>query len=476
MQAITNRVIKIQQEDFLPIGEIQSIGTVSTIWRRPWADQYRITCRTHTPSSTPPAQAGERKTSAVTSSARTKIFDACHFTAKQKKPFSTFLTLTLDKLARLRINGFEVVAAYSDVETQDTFEICDAENGRFLRASSVQNELSRFFDAMQKIYARGVKTFYKRGQIETNEDGHPYTAIKYEKGKIEGGKFGLHYKRGKLKQTTWNNDSLSWNQYTEIKYDKSLSYLWVAEAPENEHGEKNMHVHVMLAWRVGFSVFNQWAKRIEKLWGQGFAHLEKIKGDTTGQHAAAYVAGYLNKGEQGEIIGNRYNISSAARAPLWEPVKNYAWHIMGQLIESQRFAQMAKTRPLIQKKSAIKAKIKTAADTLKNSLYASLKKISRELRNVQGGLRFTRNVVIAEGMQAFENFLIFAREAGWQKECKPVSQYGAMLQKKLEKIIGNMPPEFKNTMAEVYKQEAMYYLHNTTKTNEGIIYYEQYAA
>jgi hypothetical protein len=33
-------------------------------------------------------------------------------------------------------------------------------------------------------------------------------------------------------------------------------------------------------------MFNAWAKRIEQLWGCGFAHLEKIK---DGEAAAAYM-------------------------------------------------------------------------------------------------------------------------------------------------------------------------------------------
>jgi len=119
-------------------------------------------------------------------------------------------------------------------------------------------------------------------------------------------------------------------------HDAKLKYCWVAENPENSAGDDNPHLHVLLSWRVPFEIFDAWVTRIEKIWGQDFAHLEKIKEPMKAGAYMAKVAGYLTKaaGEsnQGEIRGNSYSVSEGARAPEWECICRAELGIMGHLI------------------------------------------------------------------------------------------------------------------------------------------------
>jgi len=148
--------------------------------------------------------------------------------------------------------------------------------------TSIQKEASRCFDAWGKMY--------KRGLVREGIEGH----------------------------------------------DDDFDYLWVVEVPDNEQGEPNPHLHVLMRWAVPFGKFDGWSIRLEKSWGQGFAHLEKIK---NGKSAGAYIAkaiGYIckaqGKADQGKVRGNRYGISQSARAPGWELMSKMQLGCMSQLI------------------------------------------------------------------------------------------------------------------------------------------------
>lgn len=81
-----------------------------------------------------------------------------------------------------------------------------------------------------------------------------------------------------------------WNTETGEKVPAEtgqIPYCWVVEIPQNDNGEDNPHVHILMKWRVPYRQFKCWANRIEKIWGHGFAHLEKIKDP---ECAGAYMA------------------------------------------------------------------------------------------------------------------------------------------------------------------------------------------
>lgn len=191
--------------------------------------------------------------------------------------------LTDNGLRKLTDSAAYVAAQRGGYTTFVTLTFDDQGRERLEKGkTTIQREASRCFDAWAKMYQRGLK----RQGIAGNSD--------------------------------------------------DFDYLWVVEVPDNEQGEPNPHLHVLMRWAVPFDKFEGWAGRLEKAWGQGFAHLEKIK---DGKSAGAYIAkaiGYLckaqGKSDQGTVRGNRYGISKSARAPGWELLSKNQLDCMSQLI------------------------------------------------------------------------------------------------------------------------------------------------
>lgn len=246
--------IKRQREN------LEGAGKFAVITRREWSEEFRVRVEVELPHGQPPEQSGSRETETLTMRGARAIADSCHYMALEKGGYSTFLTLTLDDAARQRVAAGE---------------------------KTVQKEISRFFDAAQKMYQRG-----------------------------------------------WVNDATG----NELPgHDSPLAYCWVVENPKNAQGEDNPHAHILMKWRVPYREFEGWASRVEKLWGQGFAHLEKIKEPEKAGAYMAKAAGYLTKAsgqdDQGKVRGNRYGISKVSRAPGWVQVGRFEAGIMGSLIK-----------------------------------------------------------------------------------------------------------------------------------------------
>lgn len=245
---------------------------IARISHREWSDEYRIRVQADiNPSDPPPQQAGERTTKDLSSRGARNILESGAFVSAVRGGYTTFLTLTFDNDARSRIiNG-------------DT---------------TIGSECSRFFDALNKMYQRGWST---DNQVLSSQHGF---------------------------------DCIGASEVIPPSRDK-LDYLWVAECPKNKKGELNPHCHVLLRWSVEPYLFHDWASRIEKLWGYGFAKLERIKHADAASGYLLKALGYLTKGEktdQGEINGNRYNISKAARAPKWELIGSFHAQNMAAII------------------------------------------------------------------------------------------------------------------------------------------------
>ena len=168
------------------------------------------------------------------------------------------------------------------LRTTASGEFCTIADRSQHKPLTIQKEVSRVMDGWQKVYQRGMKA-----------DGVP-------------------------------------------GHKDKLDYIWVVEIPENQYGQPNPHIHVLMRWAVPFEKFRVWAKRLETLWGHGFAHLEKIDDPQAAGAYMAKAAGYITKAsgkaDQGEVRGNRYGISATARAPDWEKIGESQLHIMGQLI------------------------------------------------------------------------------------------------------------------------------------------------
>lgn len=235
-------------------------------------------------------------------------------------------------------------ASYCPVDTfydhkKDKFVYCcdvTGTNGDDVTYSTIQKEVSRFFDAANKMRQRGWKgqKSYPWGQVKcfAREDSRTYENGK-KKHTITCHGQGVQLE-AKPSQVVSVDGYLADKK---IKYKrKGVSYTWVVENPLNEDGQRNPHIHILMDWRVKYSHFGCWAQRLESLWGQGFAHIEKIKDSESAGAYMAKAAGYLSKAQgeddQGPVRGNRYGISKCARAPEWCCLGKYPMHVMGHLI------------------------------------------------------------------------------------------------------------------------------------------------
>ena len=215
-----------------------------------------------------------------------------------------------------------------------------------------------------------------------------------------------------------------------------LKYCWVAENPQNDAGEDNPHLHVLMSWRVPFAVFDAWAKRIEGIWGQGFAHLEKIKDPEQAGAYMAKAAGYMTKAQgatdQGEIRGNRYGISADARAPEWALVGRYELGIMGHLIADVYDFFGFKYGPKFKARRKLNGALNAAKETAKELKEARQRqtpeqlkrraKIGQKLQKVRAEINelpavSSKYQILIKSKTAFDEFWSWATNAEKGDKC-----------------------------------------------------------
>ena len=237
---------------------VNSPGCRAVVEFKEWADEWRLRTEVDGQNLQPPEQAGQRISEMLSHRGASKIAESCAYMSVVKDGYKTFVTGTFTDEVRQQIAEGE---------------------------TTIQKEVSRTMDALQKMYRRGWTT--KAGE------------------RIQG-------------------------------HAEGLPYCWVVEVPKNTEGDDNPHIHMLLGWRVEYRYFQEWAERIEAIWGNGYFHLEKIKDSTCAGAYMAKAAGYLSKAQdndsQGEVKGNRYGISAVARAPGWAVYAKTQLHIVSQLI------------------------------------------------------------------------------------------------------------------------------------------------
>ena len=446
--------------DYAP--ELKQAGTWAVLEKRPWAGEQRIRMETR-PGATAdmPTNEGDRITAMLTERGARKISESCFFMACQRGGFSTFATLTLSNEAREKLARRVVVAKYpmsaagfahipvdaarvkqgplgvqyqTDGETPVYNvseqvplppEVRNIESGSLYTplkevwAWSVQKEASRFFEAAGKMYQRGWQYQDDNGEI-VKVPGSSKCIPKQRTATTEGA------------AVTW----LMNGPYTPIRLTaEPLAYLWVAENPDmsekcwkpehsrpvgDENGEllTNPHIHLMMKWAVPFKHFKAWAARLESLWGHGFAHLEKIKDPQKAGSYVAKAAGYLSKAQgkndQGEIRGNRYAISSRARAPAWIETERYQVGMMGWLLAEASEIWNNKHGPKIQEREKLKRNLEAASDP------GTRKKIGKLLEKVRGKIeplaRASKYGVIFKNDTQKTQFFEWAKRRGWTPE------------------------------------------------------------
>ncbi|MBQ0780903.1 MAG: hypothetical protein KBT79_08875 [Thalassolituus oleivorans] len=343
-------------------------GAYAVLTYREWSDEYRIRTRVETTGGTlPPSHNGPRVTAMLSQRGVRKIAESCAYVAKQHDGYSTFLTLTFNPEQRFRL---QAGGQYSELETHAV-----------MHPTTIQKEVSRFCDGISKMWQRGW-------QAEFTINGRRIACVDKH-----GGTLG-----------------------EEPHGEAPLLYCWVAEVPDNDQGQPNPHVHMMIQWRVPHSLFLCWAKRFEELWGNGLAHLEKIK---DGEAASAYMmkaAGYLckaqGKTDQGRIRGNRYGISAEARAPDWVTIDEKQLHIMGRLIADVHDHLTTRYAREYQLKRTLKRELDNAQKGTR--LRHIIGKQLEQVRKVISDLPIVASPyqVILKGKDAFYEFINWAKSPG----------------------------------------------------------------
>lgn len=320
-------------------------GLFTVIQHREWSDEYRIRTRVETSLSTPPVRSGPLVSNFLTSAAARKITESCYFMAEKHKGFKTFVTGTFKPETRAAIAAGE---------------------------TTIQREVSRTMDALQKMYLRGWQ----------GTDGEKHAG-----------------------------------------HDSTLKYCWVVEIPKNEQGEENPHVHFMVDWRVKKKHFTEWAARIESIWGHGYFHLEKIKDPLCAGAYMAKAAGYLTKGkqeDQGRVKGNRYGISKNARAPGWFTIQETELNVMGKLIAEMNEMMMAKYGQTYGAREHLKRELENCPKSDKKrrlKIGRSLQKLRTKINNIQ--IVASKYQIILKGKKAFSWFIGWAMGAGWKPNNRP---------------------------------------------------------
>jgi len=390
--------------------------------KRDWSKQVKLQVTYHpSPSDAPQAPTGERNTEKLSQNAVKKIFESGAYVAACHGGFSTFLTLTFDDFERAKLfatdsnvhltsQGCEFSPLSDDMAPYSPLQI------------TIGSEVSRFLDGAKRMFHRGFsyKQSHLTGQAnlplegdEVRVSGHYKPApLMGKKNKVElfGPAKPLSSKRWKAKSIWGCESKIELVGPARAKAD--FHYIWVAECPTNEHGQPNPHVHILLNWQVKPEHFQAWAKRIERLWGHGIAHLERIHYKDAAASYLIKAVGYAAKGsndDQGLIKGNRYNIARCSRAPKWEALASFDVHNMTGIIKECGYRLERWRAPIkrsITRKQNLKEETKKAIDINKKTrkvdavvkLHRLIKKLDDEIKAEKEHLR-SRGVFASSGNQ-----------------------------------------------------------------------------
>lgn len=379
-------------------GFVKNAPVMARLFHRDWSNEWRVRLQAQSrPSIMPPAQSGERFTDKLTDGAVRKVFESGAYVQALRGGYTTFGTLTFTEAQREKIltskpqsknrtkpglfgtivvmspHGKEPyrikasgsfswlddmgkqgeMAAVNQESIKPTGEIdefgrkifdigdpCIRASGPWTKIrdyypdSSIGSEVSRFIDLAQKMYQRGWVPDYMPARVKRGQERVKPAGTKC--GKVIADGLFTPIRRGDRKDKIIQHPRCK-----EIKKDVykicavPLDYCWVAEMPANEDGEPNPHVHILLRWQVPKTHFFAWVGRLERIWGNGFAKIERIKHAKAGASYLVKAVGYAAKGSdgnQGLIRGNRYSIGAVSRAKDWEEMGSFIADNMAAII------------------------------------------------------------------------------------------------------------------------------------------------
>lgn len=432
-------------------------GTFARLARREWSGEYRLRCVADmSKGKAPPAQSGDRITRNLSARGAAAIQDSCEYLHLGGEGYKTFLTLTLSEENRKRfyrrvaVLGSEVVSGEKYKRTickiwrsqidKERIEgaglrILDEAEGDYCSVTYTPNyvsgvlpdgpytpvsfpweltlstEVSRFANSIGKMRLRGWVPRYRRSGVVKVGVSDSYCPIQ------------------------WNHDKERLSGTEPVK--GKLPYLWVAECPQNKNDMPNPHVHMLLSWSMPWRLFPAWAKRVEAIWGLGFAKLEIIRDTEKSAYYIAKAAGYLSKGQgsgdQGEIRGNRYGIASVSRAPGWVSVGVWSWGVLGHIISEARSVWWGIIAPMRKKRDELLRELgdvgggdKWGRRRVLASVIDIRKKISR-LPMVVGAY----NVIFKQD-SALLGFVNWAKQCGWSMSEHPSHPWLEEFKKQLD--------------------------------------------
>ncbi|OLQ71217.1 hypothetical protein BIT28_03360 [Photobacterium proteolyticum] len=386
------------------------------LMNREWSGQYKVQYYTQTPASAAPdAVCGERFTEKLTKRAVKNIFESAAYVSACHGGFTTFLTLTFSQEQRCKIFGgmnatatetpidiqknmadpvTNIAGPYCDIDFSAddpaaTVNILDDGTVKVLNGnreiagdytplcnrpkelytltktaeSTIGKEVSRFMDGVKKMYHRGWVADHT---VEVDaESGAKFCPLPKVETQIAG-----YRKAGEFGPT---------------KEPANFHYIWVAECPANDDGEPNPHVHVLLNWSVPQQLFSAWANRIEGIWGNGFAHLERIRESKAAGTYIIKAVGYAAKGDnadQGLIKGNRYNIARCSRAPAWECIASFEADNMAAIIKECGYKLEQWKKPLSRTLHRIEKQLNQTVKA--RAIAKKAKKPQQEINKLKG--------------------------------------------------------------------------------------------
>ncbi|MGR5096863.1 hypothetical protein ACPV5O_26365 [Vibrio maritimus] len=382
--------------------------------RRDWSQQTRIQQVVETPASDAPEQnSGDRFTDKLTKRAVKNIFETGAYVAVKHGGFKTFLTLTFDAARRRRVlDGMDFTEdglPYSPVEFKQNFA---------KPVTDIGGAYTAFNWRKGKVHRPTVKLMNGNGEIAGDycplftKPEKPWVVIgtKTTMG-AEMSKFINALKKLRRRgfvavvperdaETGCCFSPLPKVKATVLKDQSDFHYLWVAECPANEDGEPNPHVHLLMDWDMAPELFLPWAERIERLWGNGYAKLERIKQPKAAGKYIIKAVGYAAKGSnanQGIIRGNRYNMAACSRAPSWETLASFEAGNMAGIISELGHKLDQWKKPILrtikrnqakmEKSIAGAAVAKNKGDLItKNKLARKIKWLENEIKQASSAL------------------------------------------------------------------------------------------
>ncbi|MGF1909173.1 hypothetical protein L4C38_07020 [Vibrio kasasachensis] len=462
-------------------GETKRPPVSMQLMHRSWNETYKFQVVTEIPSSAAPAaNVGERYSEKLTSRSVSKIFEAGAYTAACHGGFSTFLTLTFTKAQRLAMFGGmldaeecrsmganhpivykrNMVTVHPKRNEKKTWHPITDIGGEYWTVPSKDNPRPRVMNRGDVIAGPYCDLKQKPEQEFTMEKTLETTIGNEVSRFIDAAK--KMYQRGWTADHTVKLDQDSGQKYCDLEKEKvakyvkpsefgptqtpaDFHYIWVAECPANEDGEPNPHVHILLRWSVPEHLFSAWAKRLEKIWGHGFAKLERIKKPKAAGSYIIKAVGYAAKGanaDQGLIKGNRYNIAKCSRAPAWETLASFEVGNMTAIIKELGYKLEQWKKPIkrqIGKLQAAKAQTIKAKSIAKNQnkpqdyqnrLYHRIIRLEKQAEKLNQTVKdrgvhvssINRFCITFEGedsKQKVDDFMLWAAGArGWSLQCR----------------------------------------------------------